>query len=73
LSRRFSTPGFATALNNVPELVDFVRALFKIGYLAEGKARPWVGFETKPQAAGETPELVIAGTERVWQEAWTRV
>jgi hypothetical protein len=57
----------------VPELVDFVRALFKIGYLAEGEARPWVGFEIKPQAAGETPELVIAGTKRVWQEAWTRV
>ena len=70
LHPRFGWPGGS---NDVPELVDFVRALFKIGYLAEGEARPWIGFEIKPQAAGETPELVIAGTKRVWQEAWTRV
>jgi len=70
LHPRFGWPGGS---NDVPELVDFLRALFKIGYLAEGEARPWVGFEIKPQAVGETPELVIAGTKRVWQEAWTRV
>jgi sugar phosphate isomerase/epimerase len=68
LHPRFGWPGGA---NDVPEVVEFVRALFKIGYLAEGKgSRPWVGFEIKPQAEGETPELVIAGSKRVWQEAW---
>jgi sugar phosphate isomerase/epimerase len=69
LHPRFGWPGGA---NDVPELVEFIRALFKIGYLADGKStRPWVGFEVKPQAEGETPELVIAGTKRVWQEAWS--
>ena len=70
LHPRFGWPGGA---NDVPELVDFLRGLFKIGYLAEGDQRPWVGFEVKPQGAGETPELIIAGTKRVWQEAWSRV
>lgn len=69
LHPRFGFPGGA---NDVPELVDFLRGLFKIGYLKDGEERPWVGFEIKPQAAGETPELVIAGTKRVWQEAWSR-
>jgi sugar phosphate isomerase/epimerase len=67
---RFGWPG---ACNDVDELVGFVEALFHVGYLAEGKdQRPWVGFEVKPQGAGETPEQVIAGTKRVWQEAWSR-
>ena len=29
--------GWPGGCNDVPELVDFLRALFKIGYLAEGK------------------------------------
>ena len=67
---RFGWPGGA---NDVDEVVEFIRALFKVGYLAEGKKeRPWVGFEIKPQGEGETPELVIAGSKRVWQEAWSR-
>jgi sugar phosphate isomerase/epimerase len=70
LHPRFGWPGGA---NDVPELVNFLRGLFKIGYLREGEARPWVGFEVKPQGPGETPELVIAGTKRAWQEAWSRV
>jgi sugar phosphate isomerase/epimerase len=70
LHPRFGWPGGA---NDVPELVDFLRGLFKIGYLAEGDARPWVGFEVKPQAPGETSELIIASTKRVWQAAWSRV
>jgi sugar phosphate isomerase/epimerase len=70
LHPRFGWPGGA---NDVPELTEFLQALFKIGYLAGGDARPWIGFEVKPQAAGETSELVIAGTKRVWQEAWSRV
>jgi hypothetical protein len=34
--------------------------------------RPWIGFEVKPQNADETSSLVLAGTKRVWQEAWSR-
>lgn len=70
LHPRFGWPG---GCNDVPELATFIRALFKVGYLAEGKAeRPWVGFEVKPQSDRETPEQVIAGTKRVWEEAWSR-
>ncbi len=65
---RFGWPGSA---NGVPQVVEFIRALIKSGYLAEGKSpRPWVGFEVKPQSADESSELVIAGAKRVWEEAW---
>jgi len=71
LHPRFGWPGGA---NDVAELTEFIRALFKVGYLAEGKQeRPWVGFEVKPQTEEETPELIIANAKRTWQEAWSRV
>jgi len=71
LHPRFGWPG---GCNDVDELVEFVRALFKIGYLSDGKVeRPWIGFEVKPQTSDETSEQIIAGTKRVWQEAWSRV
>jgi len=71
LHPRFGWPG---GCNDVDELVEFLRALFKIGYLADGKEEwPWIGFEVKPQTAEETSEQVIAGTKRVWQEAWSRL
>ncbi|MFQ5614163.1 MAG: sugar phosphate isomerase/epimerase family protein [Anaerolineae bacterium] len=71
LHPRFGWPG---GCNDVAELVEFLRALFKIGYLAEGKAeRPWIGFEVKPQPPNETPARIIANTKRVWQEAWSRL
>jgi sugar phosphate isomerase/epimerase len=70
LHPRFGWPG---GCNDVPELTDFLQSLFKVGYLGDKKTeRPWVGFEIKPQAEGETPELVIAGTKRVWMDAWSR-
>jgi hypothetical protein len=33
---------------------------------------PIVGFEIKPMP-GEDPDIVIAGTKRVWKEAWARL
>jgi sugar phosphate isomerase/epimerase len=70
LHPRFGWPG---GCNDVPELTDFLQSLFKIGYLSDKRSdRPWVGFEIKPQAEGETPELVVAGTKRVWMDAWSR-
>jgi sugar phosphate isomerase/epimerase len=66
--------GWSGGANDVDELVTFVKALFQVGYLKEGNGdRPWVGFEVKPQSEAETSEQVIAGTKRVWQEAWSRV
>jgi sugar phosphate isomerase/epimerase len=71
LHPRFGWPG---GVNDVDELVEFLQALFKIGYLDASKdERPWVGFEVKPQTDDETSEQVIAGTQRVWQQAWSRV
>jgi sugar phosphate isomerase/epimerase len=68
LHPRFGWPG---GCNDVLELVDFIRALFEAGYLDESNpVKPWVGFEVKPQSADEDPEMVIAGTQRVWQQAW---
>ncbi len=70
LHPRFGWPG---GCNDVPELTEFIRTLFKVGYLSESKAeRPWVGFEVKPQSAAEPSSLVIANAKRVWQEAWSR-
>jgi sugar phosphate isomerase/epimerase len=71
LHPRFGWPG---GCNDVPELTEFIRALFAVGYLKEGSPdRPWVGFEVKPQSAAEKPEQLIAGTQRSWQEAWSRL
>jgi sugar phosphate isomerase/epimerase len=68
LHPRFGWPG---GCNDVDELTTFIRALFKVGYLAEGTwGKPWVGFEVKPQSEEETPHQVIAGTKRVWEQAW---
>lgn len=67
---RFGWPG---GCNDVDELAAFIRALFKIRYLRRGGAeRPWIGFEVKPQTPNETAQDLIAGTKRVWEEAWSR-
>ena len=68
LHPRFGWPG---GCNDVPELTEFIRTLLKIGYLDENKpVKPWVGFEVKPQNPDESSEMIIAGTQRVWQQAW---
>jgi sugar phosphate isomerase/epimerase len=67
--------GFLGGEHDVPELVEYVRALFAVGYLRADPpigARPWLGFEIKPQS-GETTEAVLANLKRVWREAWARV
>jgi sugar phosphate isomerase/epimerase len=65
--------GFPGGVNGVDELAEFIRGLFAVGYLAEGKhSKPWVGFEVKPQGPGQTPELIIANAKRTWRQAWAR-
>ncbi|MGD0498132.1 MAG: TIM barrel protein [Bryobacteraceae bacterium] len=67
---RFGWPG---GVNDTPQVTEFIRSLFKAGYLKEhSAARPWIGFEVKPQSKEESSALVIAGAKRVWQEAWSR-
>jgi len=68
---RFGLPG---GENDVPELMEFLRALFKVGYLEENPKGelPVVAFEVKP-LPDEIPEVVLANTKRVWKEAWGRL
>jgi sugar phosphate isomerase/epimerase len=64
--------GYPNSANDVPELIEFLQTLFKIGYLDKKNhgVKPWVGIEVKPQSP-ETPELVWAHTKRTWREAWS--
>lgn len=67
--------GFPGGENDVAQLVEFLRALFEIGYLREDPpigGRPWVGFEVRPQT-GETSAAVLANIKRTWHEAWARL
>lgn len=65
---RFSYPG---SPNGVEELAEFLRTLFEIGYLGEGKQRV-VSFEVKP-LAGESSEVVLADAKRTLNQAWPLV
>lgn len=65
---RFGVPG---GENDVPQVVDFLKGLFEIEYLAKGR-RPVVAFEVKPYG-GETSGAVIANAKRTLTEAWARV
>jgi len=67
LHPRFGTPG---GENDVPQLVEFLKALFEIEYLGKGK-RPIVAFEVKPYG-DETSGIVIANAKRTLQDAWAR-
>ena len=68
LHPRFGTPG---GENDVPQLVDYLKALFEIEYLARGR-RPVVAFEVKPYG-DETSSVVIANAKRTLMDAWARV
>jgi len=67
LHPRFGTPG---GENDVPQLVDFLKALFEIEYLGKGK-RPIVAFEVKPYGE-ETSGVIIANAKRTLLDAWAR-
>jgi sugar phosphate isomerase/epimerase len=57
--------------NDVPQLVEFLRALKEIGYIppTPQAVSPVIGFELKP-VLGEKPESVIANAKRTWRKAW---
>jgi sugar phosphate isomerase/epimerase len=65
---RFGYPG---SPNGVPQLAEWLRTLFEIGYLGEGK-QPVVSFEVKP-LPGESSEIVLANAKRAMNEAWAMV
>ncbi len=68
---RFGLPG---GKNDVAELTEYIRALFEIGYFDKKlpTTMPVFTFEVKP-LPGETPEILVANTKRVWREAWAKV
>ena len=65
--------GYPGGTVGVSELTEFIKVLFEIGYLSEKRIqadkKPWVGFEVKPMA-GESSELLLAGTKRAFLQAW---
>lgn len=66
--------GVAGGESDVNELADYVRVLFEIGYFEKAlpTKMPVLTFEVKP-LPGETAELLVANTKRVWKEAWAKL
>ncbi len=72
-----SHPGFGLpgGASDVAELVEFLSALQGIGYFEKKglpTGTPWLTFEIKPQT-NQSPELLMAGARRVFEEAWARL
>jgi len=64
--------GFPGSENDVPQLVEFIEALFEVGYLSgdySAGQKPAVGFEIKPQP-GESSAAILANLKRAWRQAW---
>jgi sugar phosphate isomerase/epimerase len=61
----FGMPG---SDSDVPELREFLRVLFDIGFLRPGR-RSVCAFEIKPPA-GVAPQTAIVNMKRTWQQAW---
>ena len=66
--------GITGGENDVKELAEFLKVLKDVGYLGKKTptALPVVSFEVKP-TADEVPEVVIAGSKRVFLDAWAMV
>lgn len=60
--------GFPNSEVDVCLLANFLRKLFEIGYLGQGR-RPVISFEVKPWE-NEDPEMVLAGAKRTLDQAW---
>jgi sugar phosphate isomerase/epimerase len=63
--------GFPNGENDVEEVIAYLKVLFNIGYLGEGK-RPIVSFEVRP-FGDDDPDVVIANAKRTLNEAWARL
>jgi sugar phosphate isomerase/epimerase len=66
--------GVAGGENDTDELVEYLRALFEIGYFDKKlpTKMPVFTFEVKP-LPGESPRILVANTKRVFKEAWAKV
>lgn len=63
--------GFPDSENDMDEVVEFLKALFDIGFLND-KNPPIVSFEVKPFGV-EDPDIVIANAKRVLNLAWSKL
>lgn len=63
--------GFPNGVVGVEALKAFLKKLFDIGYLGEGR-RPVISFEVKP-FGDEDPEMVLAGAKRALNQAWAEL
>jgi|BioPla2DNA2_1021312.scaffolds.fasta_scaffold01191_4 sugar phosphate isomerase/epimerase len=63
--------GFPNSDNDVPQLVEFLRVLLDIGFL-NTENPPIVSFEVKPWG-DEDPDVIIANSKRVLNEAWAKL
>jgi len=70
---RFGVDG---GMHDVGDLTRFLKILFDIGYLGkktrQSEKLPMVGLEVRP-LPGESSEAVLAGTKRVWRQAWAQL
>jgi sugar phosphate isomerase/epimerase len=64
--------GIAGGANDTPEVLEYLRVLFEIGFLGRAGHRPFLSFEVKP-LPGEDSAAVIAGTKRVFADAWAQL
>jgi sugar phosphate isomerase/epimerase len=71
LHPRFGIPG---GLNDVGEVVAFLKALVRSGFFEKETAteKPVISFEVKP-LPGEDPDLVVANAKRTFLVAWNRL
>lgn len=60
--------GISGGDSDVPELRDYIKTLFDVGYLRPGR-RPILGFEIRTPP-GMPPQTAIANMKRTWQRAW---
>ena len=63
--------GFPDSVNDVDELVEFLKVLLDIGFLNDHKP-PIVSFEIKPFGS-EDPDVVIANAKRTLVQAWAKL
>jgi len=65
--------GYPGSANDVPQIVEFLKVLFEIGYLAEdGSKRGAVSFEIKP-VGNIDPSIMIANAKRKLGTAWAEL
>jgi sugar phosphate isomerase/epimerase len=64
--------GYPGGVNDVPQIVAFLRTLAQVGYINLDGPRAGISFEMKP-VPGQDPLAMIAGAKRKLNEAWAQL